>query len=347
MSGKHRWILAAAMLALVFIRPQQAVDGAQRAMRMWYTGVAPAMLPFLALMPVIAGPDACRAYRKMFSGVMDSLFHLPGAAAPGVIAAMISGSPGGAAVICEIKESGGISNEDAARIALAVSGVSPAWLVLGLGCGMLGSKAAGLKLAAIQAAVQLFLLKLLEKVEIHTAGGQAAAKPAQDRKPLLSAVETVLCVCGYMAVFGAYGSVIASFAGKYAGTALMAVLDLPSGAGLIAENAFPEQMLALGGALGFGGLCIAAQNMEKLKVLSVRWRDYLAVRCISASLTALMCAAVFRKHAEGAAVSPGEGKIYVISLLAAGICAVPGMIFLSKNIFLNKRRSAEKACDPR
>ena len=346
--GKRRsvkWIFSLLMLVLIFVRPRQAVDGAQRAMRMWYTGVAPAMLPFLALLPLITGPDACAAYKRMFSGVMGKLFRLPGEAAPAVIAAMVSGSPGGIVAVSEIKSSGGISDSDAARIALACSGVSPAWLVLGVGSGMLGSRTAGLKLAAVQAAVQLFLLKLLEKVKIETRDENKAMQGALTANPMRSAAETVICVCGYMCVFGAYGSVIASFAGKWAGIGLLTALDLPSGLGMIAENRFPGDMAAIGVAMGFGGICIGAQNMEKLKKLGVCRRDYAAVRLTAASICGILCAVTFRNQHAGALKTPADGKIYVISLLAAAVCAVPGMIFLSKNIFLNKGKSAENAAD--
>ena len=168
MGRRHKWIFAAAVMALIFVRPQQAVNGVQRAMRMWYQGVAPALLPFLALMPMLTGREACAAYEKIFSPVMKKCFRLPGSAAPAVIAAILAGSPGGSAAVNEIRSGGGLSDRHAARIALSVCGVSPAWLVLGVGCSLLGSKAAGVKLALIQAAVQLILLKTLEKVEIQT-----------------------------------------------------------------------------------------------------------------------------------------------------------------------------------
>ncbi len=342
---RYSWIFAAAMLVLIFIRPREAVEGAQRAMRMWYQGVAPAMLPFLVLMPMITAPEACIAYRKIFSGIMHRLFHLPGTAAPAVIAAMISGSPGGAAIIYEMKSAGEISDSDAARIALAVSGVSPAWLVLGVGCGMLGSKAAGLKLAAVQAAVQLFLLKLLEKVKIETVREIRQLQRVSQGRPMWSAAETVISVCGYMAVFGAYGNVLSSFIGEKAGIVMMSVLDLPSGAGMIAGKNFPGQMAALGAAVGFGGICIAAQNMERIRNFGIGWREYLTVRVSAAAVCGSACAVMFGKQHSAGLNTAAHGKIYVISLLIAGILAVPGMIFLSKNIFLNKGKDGKTQGD--
>ncbi|MBQ3574361.1 MAG: hypothetical protein IJA26_01705 [Clostridia bacterium] len=199
-----------------------------------------------------------------------------------------------------------------------------------------------MKLALIQAAVQLILLKSLEKVEIQTAPLNLPATQVEKKNPVWSAVETTLGVCGYMCVFGACGSVIASFAGEKAGIALLSVLDLPSGAALIAEGRFPGHMIVLGAALGFGGICIAAQNMERLRMFGVKWRDYIIVRCFAAVLSALACAFVFRNPLQITDIEASGGKMYVISLFAAAVCVLPGMIFLSKNIFLNKGKAARK-----
>ena len=66
------------ILAGILIRPEAAVAGAQRAMYLWYTSVAPALFPFLALLPVLTGPDACAAYAAVLSRLMRPLFGLPG-----------------------------------------------------------------------------------------------------------------------------------------------------------------------------------------------------------------------------------------------------------------------------
>jgi len=333
------WVGAVCMLILIFARPQQAVEGGQRAMRLWYTGVAPAMLPFLALMPMLTGPEACAAYERLLSGWMRKIFGLPGSAAPAVVAAMLSGSPGGAIAVGNVYAAGGITEKEARRISLALAGVSPAWLVMGVGCGMLGSREDGLKLALIQAAVQLFLLKLLEKVEIPGTGNPH--QPAPGSAGMWRAVESTLGVCGYMVVFGAAGSVLASFAGKYVSAALLAVLDLPTGLAEITAANFTARPLAIGGALGFGGICIGMQNLERLSGMGVRRRDYFAVRALSASVTAMMAAIWLRSGAHNAAEGTNSVRIYAFSLLGAAIFSVPGMIFLSKNIFLNIRRMPE------
>ena len=287
------WI-AAALLLGILIRPEAAVAGAQRAMRVWCSSVAPSLFPFLALMPVLTGPEACAAYNSLFSGGMRRLFHLPGSAAPAVVTGMIAGSPGGALAVCRIARSGGLELRDARRIALAVSGVSPAYLILGVGFGLYGSMSLGLALAAIQLCIQLALLWLLQGILCDQADVPALPPDSARRDGMRAAVEGVLVICGYMVLFDAIGSVVASFAGSDVGLAMLLAADLPSGLSELAARGFPGKMLIQGVAIGFGGLCIAAQNLDALRDIGVRPAEYLAVRGIAAGLFGCISGVILR-----------------------------------------------------
>ena len=330
------WI-AATLLLGILIRPEAAVAGAQRAMRVWCSSVAPSLFPFLALMPVLTGPEACAAYNSLFSGGMRRLFHLPGSAAPAVVTGMIAGSPGGALAVCRIARSGGLELRDARRIALAVSGVSPAYLILGVGFGLYGSMSLGLALAAIQLCIQLALLWLLRGILCDQADVPALPPDSARRDGMRAAVEGVLVICGYMVLFGSIGSIVASFAGRDVGLALLLGADLPSGLSELAARGFPGKMLIQGVAIGFGGLCIAAQNLDALREIGVRPTEYLAVRGIAAGLFGCISGVILRaQEANFAPALEKSGLAYAFSLAVACIFSVPGLIFLSKELFLNK-----------
>lgn len=330
------WIPAAVLLGIL-IRPESSVAGAQRAMALWCTAVAPSLFPFLALMPALTGPEACAAYNALFSGAMRRLFHLPGAAAPAVAIGMISGSPGGAIAVTRVARSANLRPEDARRIALAVGGVSPAYLILGVGHGLYGSVRLGLILTAIQICIQIALLVLLRGA---IRGGDAQNLPAASEGGpggMLGAVQSMLVICGYMVLFGAIASVVASFAGRSVGLAALLLADLPSGLAELASWNFPGRMLIQGAAIGFGGLCIAAQNLDVLRSIGVRAREYLAVRGVAAALFGCVSGIVLRaQEANFNACFEKTGLVYAVSLAIACAAAVPGLIFLSKELFLNK-----------
>lgn len=320
--------LCIALIIAILIRPQASVDGARRAMLLWSSTVAPALFPFLALMPVLTGPEACRAYGRALSGVMGRLFHLPGSAAPALVIGMIAGSPGGAIAVQRIASEEKIP---AKRLSLALTGVSPAYLVLGVGCGIFGSAAIGWKLAFIQAAIQISLLILLQAFDLEES---RAAKPVPPRKGMSAAVESALVICGYMVLFGAVANVLSSYIGEKTGTALLLVCDLPGGLARLGT----ANMLLSCAAIGFAGLCIGAQNLDIMKESGVKPVEYLCVRAIAAALFACIGGILLRPVSFTRQNTPFSAVPYAFSMFFSCTAAIPGMIFLSKNLFLNKRK---------
>ena len=327
------------ILSGILIRPESAVAGAQRAMRLWYSNVAPAMFPFLALLPVLTGPDACAAYNFALSRLMRPLFNLPGAAAPALVIGMISGSPGGALAVRRVAAEAGLQRSEARRVALALGGVSPAYLILGVGQGLYGSIPMGIRLALIQAAIQLGLLALLRNARTQS---QEELMPqiqiAEKQNPIREAVENLLAVCGYMVLFSSVSCVAASFIGERMGTALLLVSDLPSGLAELARWEISGKLLIQGTAIGFGGLCIAAQNLDALRPLGVSTGEYLAIRGIAAMAFGGICGLLLQAQGTGAERYTGSGiRVYALSLLIAGAVALPTLVFLTKTFCFNNR----------
>ena len=65
---KHlKWLGGLAAMALLLSSPQDAARGAARAMAQWHASVAPALFPFLALMPLLTSGEAMAAYEALLS----------------------------------------------------------------------------------------------------------------------------------------------------------------------------------------------------------------------------------------------------------------------------------------
>ena len=327
------------MLAGILIRPESAVAGAQRAMRLWYSSVAPAMFPFLAMLPVLTGEDACAAYNAILSRFMRPLFNLPGAAAPALVIGMISGSPGGALAVRRVAAEAGLRRSEARRVALALGGVSPAYLILGVGQGLYGSVTLGIRLALIQAAIQLGLLVLLRSICGDNDNEVVSASlNTRGHGSIREAVENVLVVCGYMVLFSSVSCVVASFVGDSVGTAMLLVSDLPSGLAELAQRGIPGRLLIQGMAIGFGGLCIAAQNLDALKPLGVTVGEYLTVRGVAAAAFGGISGLMLRAQESGVETYVGgSARVYAFSLLIAAAAALPALIFFTKTFCFNNR----------
>ena len=286
---RYRWLAGLTMMGLLLMYPQPAVEGAQAAMYLWYKNVAPSLFPFMALMPLITCADAMRAYEALLGGVMRGLFDLPGAAAPAFFTGMVAGSPAGAIAVRRVAARGGMNAGEARRLAGAVCGLSPAFLLSSVGAGMLGSIHYGRILAGAQLTAQILtavLLRLLWK------GKRFEERAERDDDPDVSArgpVQAILSVCGYMAFFGALARVARHLLGKTAGDAILCALDMPSGAKLISELPCPVEtkVLVIAAMAGFGGVCVLAQNIGALGQASIGVPELLFARLLSAALTAL------------------------------------------------------------
>lgn len=333
-------IFSAAVLALIMLFPQASVDGARRAMLVWYKSVAPSLFPFFVLMPTLTGGEACRMYERMFSRVMKRLFDLPGTATPAVLICMLAGSPAGATAIKRVACSGGLREKDAGRIAFAMCGLCPVYLVLGIGQGLYGSISMGWKLASTQLGIQIVML-FLTRWTGFSGAVYSTIQQAGDEGGIKSAVESILGICGYMVFFGVLTAPIALFAGRKWGMGVLLLADLPGGSSVLSELNISGQIPLQCAAAGFGGLCIAFQNMKILKEIGVSWKDYLAGRGISAGLFA--CAGMLFMNTplkiKGTVVN--VDKALEIGILISCITAAPLIFLLTKNLFLNKLRCRE------
>ena len=156
-----RWLAGALAAALLLMRPEAAVNGAREAMAHWYYAVAPSLFPFMALMPLLTCEAALSAYESALGGIMERAFRLPGAAASALVIGMVAGSPAGCVAAARVAGRCRLSRGQFERLSLACCGLSPAFLISGVGAAMLGDPAAGRLLLRSQMLSQICLLWLL------------------------------------------------------------------------------------------------------------------------------------------------------------------------------------------
>ena len=305
-------------------------------MSVWCRSVAPALFPFFVLMPILAGDEACAACERFLSGVMNKVFRMSGAAAPAMLIGMLSGSPAGALAITRVATGGRLGRTEVQRLAMAVCGLSPSFLILGIGQEMYGSIQFGWKLAAIQLAVQILILLLTRGMERKDE--DLRIETIENRGGIKAAVENILAVCGYMVLFGAISAVIAMIIGKQAGELLLLLLDLPGGSAVLSGKEIRGRLLLQLAATGFGGMCIALQNMDNLGKAKVTWKQYLTGRCMSMILFVII-GGVFAGPFSAENVVKYEKEnvnIFAASLLTACLGLIPLIYSVGKTYFLTK-----------
>lgn len=330
-----KFLSGLALAALLLSAPQAAALGAARAMAQWYASVAPALFPFLALMPLLTCDEAATVYELLLGRAMRALFDLPGSTAPALAVGMIAGSPAGAVAARRIAARSGMDRGQLQRLAIAGAGFSPAFLVGGVGAGMLGSAALGWRLLLGQLLTQLTLLVATRRLWRDRLQPVEPLPEVVEASPVRSAVLVALTVCGYMALFGALTGALRAWIGRGASNALLCLLDVPSGARLLAASGVEARIVLplLAGMCSFGGICVAAQNLRALKGCGIPAGEYLAARLLAAGLCAGFVAlmACFDGPARLPFDAVRQNPLAAAALVACAL-SVPVLVKMRKSI---------------
>lgn len=334
-SGKKIKVFLKVMLTWGFVAamlrwPESVFYAAQQAMTQWYANVAPALLPFIMLMPLLTCREAMEIYEWMLGRIMRILFDLPGAAAPAMVIGMVAGSPAGVMAAGNIAENAGLERRQLLRIAVGSCGLSPAFLVSGIGVGMMGSVQLGQRLLMVQGLSQLVLL--MGSRWLKGGGKISTGNLSQEVPGVHRAILGVLSVAAYMVLFGVIICVIQKIVGESYGGYLAYALEISMGAlkiaGLNLNN--NGKMMALAGMCGFGGICICVQNMRILSHYGISLGEYLAGKGISAIISISIMVVLTRLKIEPMCETGGFPPQWITFF--AIILAVPALKMLKKSI---------------
>lgn len=326
-----RLAAALALAAGLMAYPDIALEAARRAMKTWADSVAPAMFPFLALMPYLTCPEARRIYDKLLGGVVRRLFNLPGGCASVIITGFAAGSPAGALAVRRVASAEGLARGQAERLAGIVCGVSPAYALNVMGMTLAGSVAAGWRLVISQLTAQVITGIIFSRVFNKGAVCQKTYTDDANERPIAAAVGAVLRVCGYMMLF----SVILAIGGALAGEWIKYIapaVDLPTGAAVCAENGWRLEISAA--ALGFGGICIAGQNYGVLKPLGIRLGTYILQKIVCSAACAGVCFLLnsISGGSKEALLYVKECGFEISTLILMAIIAPVTLFFLGKTV---------------
>lgn len=319
-----KWLAGAAAAGLLLARPEAAAGAARDALALWYRVVAPGLFPFMALLPLLTCPEGLHIYEAMLGGPMRRLFRLPGTAASAMAVGMMAGSPAGC--LAARRAAGGLNRGQLERLAAACCGMSPGFLISGVGAGMLGSAALGHVLLRSQMAAQFLLLLLPGR------GGPVLTSAAPEVRdgPAGGAVSAILSVGGYMALFAAVAGALGALIGEAAGRAALAVMDVTAGARIVCamDASLTLRLTLLSALTAFGGACVCAQNFAALAGCGVRIAPFFARRCIAAAASALFTYAQCRWPWE---ISVNfEPDAMKAACLCACLMAIPAILKLKE-----------------
>lgn len=262
---------------------------------------------------------------------------------------LISGYPAGAFLSRAMYDAGEIDRETARRLPLCCVCAGPAFIVIGVGEGLLSSRRLGLILLGVHAAAAVVLYLALfarrryrgGESDMRRKAARTAACSYKDKaapmprslppiglvggavRAVRSACSSILTICAYTVIFSALTAVAGALGGADFGRIFAAFGEVTNACiGLCKTGNLP----LIAAALGFAGMSVVAQVCAAMGDLA-SLPKILLFRGINAALSYAICAAVLAVMPQGgvqtaAAVAASGGAAFYASADTMALSAV-------------------------
>ncbi|MDD3852342.1 MAG: hypothetical protein PHD40_01645 [Syntrophomonadaceae bacterium] len=145
------WLLLLLILILIlfmFINPGETVNAAGNGMKLWYSTIVPALLPFFIVTELLISIHFVKLLGVILEPIMRPVFRLPGCSSLVVVMGFTSGFPMGAVLCSRLYEQHLLTREEVQRLVSFTNNCSPLFIIGAVGMGMFGSATIGYLLAA-------------------------------------------------------------------------------------------------------------------------------------------------------------------------------------------------------
>lgn len=312
LSGSIAILLAIAIIS----SPESSFEASLQGLKLWWTLVFPALLPFLILSEMLTASGFTHGIGVLLEPLMKKVFRLPGASGWTLVLGATTGFTGGAGGVIQLHNQGSITDKEAGRLASLAHFASPITLLIVIGVAFLNSPSAGYSLLVIHwisgllagftdalingkpkdvqpserkipVPKQPSLLK-----RISQAANEARVRDGRNFGQLLgesvaSAVQNLMIVGGYMIIFAVITNIVISLLPMVPIALPASLMEMHLGASEISTWITSHSgintvlgMALLSAALGWSGLCAQLQVLTMLKQAGVPFLPYAVVRML-------------------------------------------------------------------
>lgn len=293
-------LLVSAVAALLFLWYPQAVQtGVRRGLAICGELLIPSLFPFLVLSGFVIRSGLANGIGRKLSPLMRRLFGFSGSAAAAMVISLVGGYPAGANAVAGLCEQGEIDKGEAQRLLRCCVSAGPAFIIGGVGVGMLGSAKAGVLLLAAHW-IAFLIVALIERDGYRPCREKAVSGigvGAAFAESVNTAASSLLSMCGFVLL----ASGVLSLSDALGGTALppvwrclfACVTEVSTGC---VEAAGMGRLTPfwLGAALGFGGLSVHGQIAARTASLGLIDRGFFRTRLLHALLGGCLSLVLFR-----------------------------------------------------
>lgn len=296
------------LIALYLLFSETASRAVREGLLLCGQTLLPSLFPLLVLNGCLMRSGAVEALGRRLSPMFHTLFGISGDFAAPMLAGALCGFPTGAAGVVALCRQGRYTEKECLRGLLLASSASPGFLLVGVGEGMLGDRRLGVVLYLSQLLALLavaFLLARFDRITPSQGGVIPSERPpfaVAFRLSLGEAVQAMLSVCGAVLFFSGITGILLSLPLSLPLLCLgVSFCELTSGVSLMASSLPPiPAIVGIAAAVGWSGLSVHAQVATLGERLPLR--GYLALKLLTALLSALLCLLFLRFGAASAAL---------------------------------------------
>ena len=288
-------ILISMATAFAFFRLKAVTEAVRTALSVCVRSLVPSLFPFMIFTELLLSTKEGRA---CFQKLAQPFSFCLGCSAEGGVAYIIGilfGFPLGIKTLLESYNAGRITKKEAELLFLFCNNTGPAFLIGGIGIGMLGSPAAGVFLYVLEIAVSLFFgMTLRKRIQKACHIRQKISTEEKERVKssfssiMQKSVLNMLSICGYVTFFSVIAALVAPcLPSERFKVLIYAFTEIGSAAAFItqslAQTAFLLPTLAF--AVNFSGVSVFLQALDFCQDTKLSIRYYLPAKLLQGALS--------------------------------------------------------------
>lgn len=336
---RRQWgvlLICMALGVLFLMYADAAATGIRRGLSICGQLLIPSLFPFMVLSDFTVRSGLAHSIGRHLDGIMCALFGFSGAASVALVISLIGGYPAGAAAVTQLVSRADISPTSAKRLLRCCVNAGPAFVIGGVGAGMLGSPTAGV-LLLIAHWVASLLVSLVEREpytptpSLRTPAVKTGAAVAQS---IHAACSALLSMCGFVLAASALLSLTDALGGAFhirsVWRCLFTCTVEVTGGCMEAASTGTAAPFWLGAALGFGGLAVHGQIASVTAEYRLIDRAFFRTRLLHALLGGCLSLALFSwfKPLRGAQAAAAALSSVTPSTDATALAALVAMMLM-------------------
>ena len=273
---------------VLIIMSDTATGAVSSALGVCVSTVIPSLFPFLVLSSYITASGAADTIGKILRKPFGAMFGISGELAPAFIIGLISGYPAGAMTAAELVRNKKCDSDSASRALAFCSNTGPAFLIGGIGAGLLGDRRIGiiLYIAEIISAVICGIL-MRKKNTVRECCCKNSITPDVSYasafvRSVTSAAISMLTICAFIVFFAVISEFLQLFLSRIGNIPLtvqaviVSAAEITAGIRCASETGTVSAALISAFAVGWSGFSVLFQTSAVTEGCGIRMKYYIS-----------------------------------------------------------------------